>query len=456
MKVLYAIRIRPVWVTAVALSLVSPAGSQAVDLALARFATGKQEQVREFVRAMSIQVPSAVWSLFDAVRVDDWQTATNLAARLDFLSGRFTNSAGAESLTPSLQTVIWSPISETIGAYDQFHNWDNRWLHRFGREIIESIPQGSIYFGGTDPGRFVISALCESQREGKPFFTITQNQLADSTYLEYLRKIYGEKVQLPSDADMRKTLDAYITDAQERLQTGKLRAGEEVHVVDGRSQVSGIVSVMTINGMLAKLIQEKNPHKECFLEESYAIDWMYPCLVPHGLIFELRDKPLSMLPTDSVSKDRAYWKRLTTEAVGDWVSEKTTVRNLCEFAEKTYQSKNLEGFKGDVAFAKNAEAQKAFGKLRSSIAGLYIWRADHANDLDERQRFESDAEMALKQSFALCPSSPEVVARYTKLLVDLKRSEDAFQISKTASRIDPESDYLKDVLHTLAASRYNL
>jgi hypothetical protein len=429
-----------------------PAVGQAQDLALSRFATAKQEQVREFARGASLQVPSTVWSFFDAVRVDDWQTATNLAAKLDYLSGRFTNSAGAQ-VTASLQTLIWSPISETIGAYDQFHNWDNRWLHRFGREIIESIPQGSIYFGGTDPGRFVISALSESHREGKPFFTITQNQLADSTYLEYLRKIYGAKIQLPTDNEMRSTMDSYITDAQERLQSGKLRPGEEVRVVDGRSQVSGIVSVMAINGMLAKLILEKNPRKECFVEESYAIDWMYPYLVPHGLIFELRDKPLSMLPTDSINKDRAYWKRMTSEMVGDWITDKTTVKGLCEFAEKTYQSKNLSGFKGDTAYAKNGEAQKSFGKLRSSIAGLYVWRADHANDLDERRQFESDAEMALKQSFALCPYSPEVVMRYTRLLVDLKRSEDAFQISKTASRIDPENDYLKEVLHSLAASR---
>jgi hypothetical protein len=180
---------------------------------------------------------------------------------------------------------------------------------------------------------------------------------------------------------------------------------------------------------------------------------MYPNLVPHGPIFELRPKPMSALPTEAVVKDRAYWKHLTAEMLGDWINEKTSVKGLCDFADKVYQYKNLEGFHGDAGYAKNAEAQKSFGKLRSSIAGLYVWRADHARDLDEKHQFELDAEMALRQAFALCPASPEVISRYTKLLTDLQRPDDAFAIAKTAARVDPDSDYLKDVLRTLAAAR---
>ena len=47
----------------------------------------------------------------------------------------------------------------------------------FGNDIIQSIPDGSIYFGGTDPGRFVVTALMESHADGKPFFTLSQNPL---------------------------------------------------------------------------------------------------------------------------------------------------------------------------------------------------------------------------------------------------------------------------------------
>src|SRR5712691_9651210 len=183
-------------------SLLSPmaillvVSASAVDLDLARFATAKQNQLRDYAQTVTNKVPSIVWSLFDAVRVDDWETATNLAARIDRASGRYTNSTPDQSISPALHTLIWPPIQEMIGAYEQFHNWDNHWLHRFGREIINSIPRGSIYFGGTDPGRFIVTALCESHREGKPFFTLTQNQLVDGTYLAYLRKMYGRSLYI--------------------------------------------------------------------------------------------------------------------------------------------------------------------------------------------------------------------------------------------------------------------
>ena len=98
----------------------------AVDLDLARFATAKQNQLREYASTVTNKVPSIVWSFFDAVRVDDWETATNLAARIDRASGRYTNSMPDQSISPALHTLIWPPIQEMIGAYEQFHNWDNK------------------------------------------------------------------------------------------------------------------------------------------------------------------------------------------------------------------------------------------------------------------------------------------------------------------------------------------
>ena len=102
-------------------------------------------------------VPDLVWSFFDAVQVDDWETATNLAARLERASGRYAH-ADTNATLRGLVTV-WQTIPETIGAYDQFHDWDNKWLHRFGPGYIFDHSEGSIYFGGTDPGRFLISSV---------------------------------------------------------------------------------------------------------------------------------------------------------------------------------------------------------------------------------------------------------------------------------------------------------
>jgi len=76
-----------------------------VDPDLARFATAKQAQVREYAQRLTNKVPSIVWSLFDAVRVDDWETATNLAARIDQASGRFPDSGTNEAISPALANL---------------------------------------------------------------------------------------------------------------------------------------------------------------------------------------------------------------------------------------------------------------------------------------------------------------------------------------------------------------
>ena len=422
---------------------------QALDPDLGRFLTAKEQQVRDYAEGLTNKVPGIVWSFFDAVRVDDWESATNLEARLDKASGRYTNSMSSGTTYPALRTLIWAPIAEVIGAYEQFHNWDNKWLHRFGREIIDSIPRGSIYFGGTDSGRFIISAMSESHREAKPFFTVTQNQLADASYLEYLRKMYGERIYIPTEADSKAAFEEYLADAQRRLKSGKLKPGEDVRVVDNRVQVSGQVAVMEINGLLAKIILEKNPTRDFFIEESFPLEWMYPHLSPHGLIFQLHSKPLTKVSPEVIREDQAYWKKFTAELIGDWITDKTSIKELCDFVDKVYLNKNLEGFKGSAGFAKNEDAQKSFSKLRSSLAGLFVWWADHAPESDEKAEAQAAAELALRQAYALSPALPESLFRYTKLLVDLNRIEDAFLLAKTSLRLDPSNTSMQELVRSL-------
>ena len=90
-----------------------------------------------------------------------------------------------------------------------------------------------------------------------------------------------------------------MADAQRRLAENKLKPGEDVKIVDDRVQVSGPVAVMSINGLIAKVIFDRNPDREFYIEESFALDWMYPYLEPHGLIMKLNRQPLAQLPGDS-------------------------------------------------------------------------------------------------------------------------------------------------------------
>src|SRR6266540_1036702 len=83
----------------------------------------------------------------------------------------------------------------------------------------------------------------------------------------------------------------------------QLKPGEDVTIVDNRVQVRGQVAVMAINGLLTKVIFDKNPERELYVEESFPLDWMYPHLTPHGLIMKINREPVPSIPPEIVAKD---------------------------------------------------------------------------------------------------------------------------------------------------------
>jgi hypothetical protein len=295
----------------------------------------------------------------------------------------------------------------------------------------------------------VITTLSRSHSTGDPFFTLTQNALADGLYLTYLREMYGDKISLPASEDSETTFQEYIADARRRLEQNKLKPGEDVRLDDGRIQVSGQVAVMSINGLLTKLIFERNPDREFYIEESFPLDWMYPHLSPHGLIMKIHREPLLELASEVVRKDHDYWTKYLTPILGNWLKEDTSVKDVCDFAERIFVSKQLKGFKGDPKFVQNDEACKTFSKLRSSQAGAYAWRAEHAKSEREKERMRKAADFAFRESFALCPYSPEAVFRYINLLVSQARLDDALLIANTAIKLEPNNRQVTSLLSEL-------
>jgi hypothetical protein len=60
---------------------------------------------------------------------------------------------------------------------------------------------------------------------------------------------------------------------------------------------------MAINGLLTKVIFDKNPDHEFYVEESFPLDWMYPYLTPFGIIMKINRQPLAEITEDVVKKD---------------------------------------------------------------------------------------------------------------------------------------------------------
>lgn len=396
---------------------------------LKSFALAKEEQARSLASAEGKELPPKVEKLFSAVENANWEAANNDYAELR--SRMATDNAVYGSW--------WQPMLETFAAAEQFTVGDEKYAMAYGNDIIQSIPRGSVYFGGTDPGRFIVTALEKSQMEGDPFFGLTQNELADESYFDYLRSMYGNKIYIPTTAGLQKCFDDYYRDFQVRRAENQLLPGEDVtNGSDGQWHVNSHMSVIQVRELVAKVIFEKNTNQEFYVEESFPFEWMYPSLEPHGLIFKLNRQPVTELSGEMVQRDHDYWTKTVSPMIGNWLTDDTSVQQIQAFAEKVYLRHDFSGFTGDTNFVENSYSQRMFSKERSSIAGLYFWRTQHAHDAQEKARMEKAADFAFRQAWALCPSSPETVFRYVQLLMDENRTMDALAVAETAAEFQSE------------------
>jgi len=421
------------------------------------------------------------------------------------------------------------------------------------RLVYPEMATNAVLFGGTDPGRFCPTYMifCESfikpkQRRDPHFdrrdvYIITQNALADHTYLSYIRAHYNrstqkdppffqalllsdqertslsgdrqwelvsrqvlpkalllsaadrvftelgtkmesrrreegvyppEEIYTPTPMDSARSFEEYLQDAARRKQRNELRQGEIVDIVptgDGkdRIQVAGQVSVMAINAILAKIIFDQNPKHEFYVEESFPLDWMFPYLTPFGIIMKINREPVPEYTEDLFQRDRYFWQAYSDRLIGNWITQDTTVKEICDFVQRVYIRRDYKGFTGDSKFIRDDQAQKSFSKLRGAIAGLYLWRLGLLTGVltppefqpkteTQRMRLSREAEFAWKQSFAFCPYSPEAVFKYASLLLSLPgRLDDASLIAKTALEMDPNNEQFRYLLEQIERYQQN-
>jgi tetratricopeptide (TPR) repeat protein len=277
------------------------------------------------------------------------------------------------------------------------------------------------------------------------------------------------EILTPTPEDSGNCFNEYLYDAQRRLQWDsehptqpynerRIKPGEDVHLDGGRVQVSGQVAVMSINGLLTKVIFDKNPHHEFYVEESFPLDWMFPYLEPFGVIMHINRHPIQELPQETIDRDHAFWSEYSRRTIGNWITYDTSVKQICDWAEDVYLRHDLSKFTGDPKFIRDDDGQKAFSKLRSSIASsIYQWRSDPRNSRSatERPRVTKEAEFAFKQAFAYCPFSPEAVFHYMDLLLHQspQRIDDSILLLETCHKLDPYNGQISQWIEDLKRSK---
>ncbi|OVE75160.1 hypothetical protein BVX97_05595 [bacterium E08(2017)] len=236
-------------------------------------------------------------------------------------------------------------------------------------EFPPEMTQDAIFFGGTDPGRFVPTYMIYSAQVRPDVYLITQNALADNTYLNVMRDLYGDDIWIPSQQDSAKSFQIYV----QEVNAGTRPKNAELKIEGGRVQVSGALGVMEINGILCKMIFDYNNWKHDFyVEESYVIRWMYPYLTPHGLIMKINQQHTD-LTTEVINNDMDFW---------DWYTRRLT---------------------DNPDFSRDIVAMKSFDKLRAALSGLYAARGKL-----------KEAERAYQEARILYPLSPEATFRHAQ------------------------------------------
>jgi len=288
--------------------------------------------------------------------------------------------------------------------------FDAEWAKYPNPDYPPPMGTNAIFFGGTDPGRFVPTYMIYCPKVRPDVYLITQNALADNTFMAVTRDLYGDQIWIPSGLDSNRAFNEYV----QGIRSGKIQAGADVAMDGGRVQVQGVGGVMKINGILCKQIFNHNQfvtetrtdeatrqagfavvpsdplgpdgklrQRDFYVEESYVIPWMYPYLTPHGLIMKINNKP-TKITKEMIKNDRDFW---------DWYVDRLV---------------------NDSKFTRDIVARKTFSKLRSAIAGLYDARGEKA-----------EAEYAFKQAVELYPLSPEATFRLANLYMSMRRFDEA-------------------------------
>ncbi len=357
-----------------------------------------------------VEVPAGVREFFDALERGDWNQA-----RLSYQS--LSNLVLSTDAPAGLHEKIWAPIVEAYGVAETAQKWPAQQLLDYGQAVLGALKPGMVYVGGTDAGRFIPTLLSETS-EGERPIVVTQNALADGTYLKYVSFLYGDRLGSPGEEDSSRVFSEYVSDAQRRFihdqqfpdEPKQIRPGEDIKMVDGRTTIAGQVAVMAINERLLQNFMDKNPGLSFALEESFPLKSTYSTAVPLGPVMELRAPDAQL----------AYNSQMAAESVGYW--------------RDTAEQLNLDSAEQD------SPARREYSKMALAQANLLM---DH--------NYPSEAEQAMRVASDICPTNPEVVFSFVNLLLGQNRMQDALTVAQAGLTAAPDNQQFKALVDSLRA-----
>jgi hypothetical protein len=368
-----------------------------------QFGRSRRAIVQSIALKIAKEIPPEIEEFFDALEEGDWEEIDRRFSALAKRSGQYEGSTHSPELDP-----FWPAVLEAYGPAEQAHLWPAQKLLDYGEAVLGSLRPGMVYVGGTDPGRFIPTLLNETSG-GEPHIILTQNALADSRYLEYVRFQYADRFGLPSDEESKQIYEQYAAEAKERLEHDKqfpaepkqIRPGENVKIVDGKVEVSGQTAVMAVNERLLQRILEKNPDASVALEESFPMKSTYATAAPLGPIIEIRARDSLTAPRpDEAAHSLDYWRKTKQKLMFD---------------------------------------PEAFGS--EATIRTYSHLAVAQANLLASQNYSAEAEEAYRLARDIYPASKEAAYNLAQLLSSSGRESDAQAVLAEFTRKYPDSNH---------------
>jgi hypothetical protein len=381
---------------------------QIVHEKVEKFAQSRRRLAQKLAGKESEALPPEVEAFFAAVESGDWKRIESTFA---VVNGGATSGATPDKRSPEVNKM-WPAILDAFGAAEQAHLWPAQALLDYGHSILDSLKPGMVYVGGTDSSRWV-PALLNDTEEGDQHIVITQNALADKSYLQYIALQFGGRMNTLSDQDFQVAFDSYTADARLRLEHDEslpdepkqIRPGENVKLIEGKLDVGGQTAVMDINERLLNEILERNPDLSFAVSESYPLKGTYADAVPLGPLMELRANATEAFTAERATESLEYWR----DAAQYILSDPEAISS--EDARKSY----------------------------SHDAGA-------AANLLQAHSFNGDAESVYEAARQLWPGNVEVAAALSELYQRTGRAAEGRQLLESFTRQFPEqAKWLKEI-----------
>jgi hypothetical protein len=366
-----------------------------------QFGRKRRKLVHAIARRSQKEIPPEVERFFDAVESGNWLDITNQWHELAVHSSQYEFSSNHwDHLDP-----FWPSVLDAYGVAEQAHLWPAQKLLDYGNAVMGSLRPGMVYVGGTDNGRW-IPELLNDTNDGEQHIVVTQNALADGRYLDFVNDLYSDRMSPLTQDDSKRAFEAYVGDAQKRLEHDQqfpdepkqVLPGEDIQVVDGKVVVKGQVAVMAINGRLLQMLMQKNPDMSFAIEQSFPFRDTYADALPLGPLMELNARnDQNTFTAERASESLDYWRNAAQQIFSD-----------VEAASSDYV---LKSYSHDASIAANLLAA---------------------------HNFDAQAEETYRLATQLWPGNPECVGGLANLLAANGREVEARQLMNNFSKQYPD------------------